>query len=192
MKTIAFITRVHPKRPNMLKKCIESIKMQTSNDYIHILHRDDKTSEGYGVASANRSLTKIKDIDAEYAMILDDDDILIDSEFVETFRKKINRKKPEIIFFKGIINGVGVFPRPEVWKAAPKFAMIASFCLAVRRDVWMANIYEFGRPTLAGLGGDFSFISSCYKNTKNHFWWDRVVARTQKGPGRGKGERDHA
>ncbi|MHA1395741.1 MAG: hypothetical protein ACTSRZ_19750 [Promethearchaeota archaeon] len=176
----------------MLKKCIESVKKQTSDDYIHILHKDDKTLKGYGVASANRSLAKIKNIDAKYVMILDDDDMLIDPKFVEIFRKKVNERKPEIVFFKGIINGVGIFPRPEIWKAAPKFAMIASFCLAVRHDIWMDNIHEFGKPVLGRrLGGDFSFISSCYKKTKKHYWLDRIVAKTQKKPGHGRGECEH-
>lgn len=87
MKTIAFITRVHPKRQNMLKQCIESIKVQTSDDYIHILHRHDRTKNGYGLFSANHSLAKIATIDARYIMVLDDDDILIDPDFVEVFAK---------------------------------------------------------------------------------------------------------
>ncbi|GAG76015.1 unnamed protein product, partial [marine sediment metagenome] len=70
MKTIAFITRVHPKRPGMLKICIESVKAQTSDDYIHILHRDDKTENGYGLFLANQSFVKVSPINARYAMVL--------------------------------------------------------------------------------------------------------------------------
>ena len=39
---------------------------------------------------------------------------------------------------------------------------------------------------------DYCFIASCYKNTTNHLWADRLVASTQKGPGRGLGEKNHA
>ncbi|GAH84870.1 unnamed protein product, partial [marine sediment metagenome] len=87
MKSIAFVTRVHPRRPNMLKICIKSVKAQTSDDYIHILHRDDNTKEGYGVPNANRSLIKVNPINARYVMILDDDNMLIDPNFVEIFAK---------------------------------------------------------------------------------------------------------
>ena len=191
MKAIAFITRVHPGRPYMLKKCIESVKMQTNNDYIHILHRDDNTVEGYGVSAANRSLIRVESIDARYVMILDDDDMLIDPNFVKIFAKSIDGNIPEIVFFKGIIKGKGIYPLPEAWGKAPTFASIASFCSAIRRDVWMNNIHEFGIPTLAGLGGDFNFISQCYKNTKNHLWIDSIFAQTQKTAGRGRGEHDH-
>lgn len=192
MKTIAFITRIHPQRANMLKKCIKSVKMQTSNDYIHILYKDDKTSEGYGIASANRSLVKIKNINAKYIMILDDDDMLIDPRFVSVFRKNIDEKNPEIIFFKGSLSdGRGIYPKPQIWGKAPKFTLIASFCFAVRLDIWMSNIHEFGKSASGNAGGDFSFISRCYKKTKNHLWLDRVIAKTQGGAGRGKGEREH-
>lgn len=192
MKTIAFITRVHPKRPNMLKVCIESVKKQTCDDYLHILHEDDNTKSGYGVPNANLALKKVKPINAKYVMVLDDDDMLIDRDFVKTIKKETETNKPEIIFFKGLINEHWTYPKPNIWGKAPKFALIASFCFAVRRDVWMANIHEFGKPTSAKMGGDFSFISACYKKTKNHLWLDRIVAKTQKKQGRGKGEQDHA
>ena len=188
MKTIAFITRVHPGRPNMLKKCIESVKAQTSDDYIHILHRDDNSGRGYGVPMANQSLRKIKTIDAKYAMILDDDDMLIDPNFVVVFAGATEKDAPEIVFFKGELMGRGIYPRPQVWGKVPIIAQIASFCFAVRRDIWEKYIHMFKqRPA-----GDFSFISHCYAMTKNHLWLDRVIARTQKKAGRGRGEREHA
>lgn len=191
MKTIAFITRVHPRRPNMLKRCIESVKMQTSDDYIHILHRDDNTKEGYGVPAANRSLMKVKPINARYVMILDDDNMLIDPNFVEIFANAIEKDIPEIVFFKGKIAGNHIFPRPEIWGKPPKFAFIDSFNFAARRDVWINNIEVFGKTAFHGLGGDFTFISSCYSKTKQHLWLDRIVAQTQKSAGRGQGEHCH-
>ena len=39
MKIIAFITRVKPRRFKMLMVCTNSIKRQTSDDYIHIIHQ---------------------------------------------------------------------------------------------------------------------------------------------------------
>jgi len=188
MKSIAFVTRVHPKRPAMLKICIESIKMQTSDSYIHILHRDDKTESGYGKLLANQSLAKITSIDSRYVMILDDDDMLIDPAFVETFEKAVEKAAPEIVFFKGIICGYGVYPRPQIWGKTPIRGKIASFCFAVRLDVWRKFIHRFGSRT---SGGDYCFIFDCYNKTKEHLWLDRTVARTQKRPGGGRGEHEH-
>jgi len=109
MKTIAFITRVHPKRPGMLEVCIDSVKAQTSDDYIHILHKDDKTKNGYGMFLANQSLAKVSSINARYVMALDDDDMLIDPNFVKTFKEIVNKDNPEIVFFKGNIIDRGIY-----------------------------------------------------------------------------------
>jgi len=188
MKAIAFITRVHPKRPKMLQVCVDSIKAQTSDDYIHILHRDDKTENGYGLFLANQSIVKVSPINARYAMILDDDDILIDPNFVKRFRKIIKKHNPEIVFFKGKIIAGRTYPRKEVWGKKPHRGFIASFCFAVRLDIWKEYIHLWGEEKC----GDYFFISACYENTKNHFWLDHSVARTQKRAGCSKGEHEHA
>lgn len=187
MKSIAFITRVHPRRSGMLKICVDSVKSQTDDDYIHILHKADRTERGYGKLLANQSFAEISPIDARYVMVLDDDDMLVDSDFVRVFREVVI-SNPEIVFFRGTIVGHGVYPRSSVWKNVPISGSIASFCFAVSLDVWKSNIHEFGRKM---SGGDFCFIAACYKNTKNHIWLDRMVARTQKKPGGGAGEDVH-
>ena len=187
MKTIAFITRVHPKRPGMLKICIDSVKAQTDDDYVHILYRDDKTEFGYGRPQADQSLIRVSSINARYVMILDDDDMLIDPNFVKAFREILNKSNLEIVFFKGCVKRKGIFPEIQFWKKAPIRRHIASFCFAVRLDIWKKHIHEFGRKQ----AGDWKFISICHENTRNHFWLDRVIAKTQKRPGDGLGEREH-
>jgi len=190
MKTIAFVTRVHPKRAEMLKTCIDSIKAQTDDDYIHIIFKDDKTKNGYRVVTANKALVKIRPINARYVMILDDDDMLIDPNFVKIFRKIVARDGPEIVFFRGIILEKGTFPRPKQWRKHPYRGGIASFCFAVRLDVWKKHIHRFNRRGRSG--GDFYFISFCYEDTKRHIWLNRLVAQTQKKAGKGMGEDEHA
>lgn len=190
MKTIAFITRVHPKRPKMLEVCVNSVKAQTDDDYIHILHRDDNTENGYGIIMANQSFVRVPPIDARYVMILDDDDMLIDSDFVKIFKGIISKDNPEIVFFKGLISGKeGSYPKGEIWGRAPLRNRMAGFCFAVRLDIWEKHIHTFIDMR---TGGDYHFISECYVNTKNHSWLDRVVVRTQKKLGKGKGEHEHA
>jgi len=171
----------------MLAVCVGSVKSQTDDDYIHILHRDDKTKTGYGGLLANRSFMKIKSIDARYVMILDDDDMLVDPDFVKDF-KSVLKNDTEIVFFKGSVHRHGVLPGPENWGKAPILAGISSFCLAIRTDIWMKYIHNFSWAWC----GDFHFFDACYKNTKNHVWWDRLVAKTQKGPGLWKAESEHA
>ena len=183
MKAIAFVTRVHPQRPEMLKACIDSVKMQTDNDYIHVIYRDDKTKGGYGILLANQSLIGVPAIDARYVMILDDDNMLIDPNFVKDFKKIVNDNDPEIVFYKVVIGGC-VYPPPDFWEKSPAPRQIDSHCFAVRLDMWRKYIHILGE----GVCGDYSFISKCYKNTENHFWFDREVSSTQRKTGRGKGK----
>ena len=189
MKTIAFITRVHPKRPGMLQICVDSVKRQTDDDYIHILHRDDGTENGYGIILANRSLTSVSPIDARYVMILDDDDMLIDSDFVKIFKGIASKGNPEIVFFKGLVIDKGFYPTEQTWGRSPLRNNIASFCFAIRLDIWKEYIHKFDDMR---TGGDVFFISKCYAKTKDHIWLDRIVVRTQKKAGKGKGEHEHA
>lgn len=184
MKAIAFVTRVHPERPRKLKVCIDSVKAQTDNDYIHIIHRDDKTKNGYGLFSANRSFTKVSPIDARYVMVLDDDDILTDLNFVKKFKRITNKDNSEIVFFKGYITGKGTYPKQQFWKKAPQRRYIASFCFAVRLDIWKKYIHKWGKESC----GDFFFISECYRKTKKYSWLNCLVVRTQGRPGKGEGE----
>lgn len=187
MKSIAFITRVHPKRPGMLKICVNSIEAQTSDDYIHILHEDDKTKNGYGLFLANQSFIKISPIDARYVMVLDDDDKLVNQNFVRRFRKIVKKHNPEIVFFKSKIIGKKTMPKEQHWGKKPQRNWIASFCFAVRLNVWKKYIHLWGEERC----GDYYFISACYENTSNHFWFDYRVARTQKRAGHSKGEGEH-
>lgn len=183
MKTIAFITRVHPQRPEMLKACIDSVKMQTDNNYVHVIYRDDTTKDGYGILLANQSLVGAPAMDARYVMILDDDNMLIDRKFVGIFKEIVNGNNPELVFYKVVI-GDRVYPPPDFWKKPPVPRQIDSHCFAIRLDIWRKYIHIFGE----GVCGDYSFISKCYKNTSNHFWLDREVSSTQREVGRGKGK----
>jgi glycosyltransferase involved in cell wall biosynthesis len=187
MKSLLIITRVHPGRPTMLQKCVESVKAQTNDDYTHLILRDDDTVHGYGKLLANQSLATVWPINAEYVMVLDDDDMLVYPNFVEEFVGRI-KLNPEIVFFKGEVKGLGILPPEEYWRQPPVRGKIASFCFAVRRDVWIANIEEFGKLL---SGGDFCFISACYNNTTEHHWWAELIACTQKGAGKGHDEKTH-
>lgn len=175
MKSIAFITRVKPRRHRMLAICKNSIRKQTSDDYIHIVFQDDKTKYGYGMLRANQSLAKISPIDARYVMVIDDDDMIIDSDFVKVFKGIIDENNPEIVFFKGIVFGRKIFSK-RFWGRRPVRDQISGSCFAIRLDVWEKYVPEYGHKR----GGDYFFIFECYKNTKNHSWLDRIVFKTQE------------
>jgi len=188
MKTLCIVTRCHPKRPNMLKICVGSVKRQTGNDYTHLLVKSDKTENGYGVAKANEAISTIKIKDAKYVMVLDDDDFFIDYTFVDTLKKIADKSAPDIVMFKGVIPPYGILPQGEYWKKPPVRGKIGSFCFAVSMELWNKYV-EFWRPSDGYVAmSDFTFIRECYKNTESITWMDKVVACTQFGASRGRGE----
>ena len=90
-KTICFLTRCHPQRPNMQKVCFDSVKNQTCDDYQHFLiqgpmRESDGQSRGDGKFAVEHGLTKPWPIDAHYVMVLDDDNMLVDMDFVKDLR----------------------------------------------------------------------------------------------------------
>lgn len=157
----------------MLEICRNSIRKQTSDDYIHIIRRDDRTKNGYGMLLANQLLAKVFP-DAQYVMVIDDDDMIIDSDFVKIFKEIIDNNNPEIVFFKGTVFGREI-PPLNLWEKRPVCNQITGSCFAIKLDIWEKYVHKYGKERC----GDYSFISECYKNTRNHFWLDRIVFKTQ-------------
>ena len=180
MKTICFITRCHPKRPNMLRFCVDSVKSQSCKDYQHLLLHNDRTKEGYGVARANRALHTASPLRGEYIMVLDDDDFLVDNNFVAEFKEVVSKGKPDIVMFRGIVMGGGILPPDDIWGKPPQRAGIGSFCFAVRKDVWYKYIKFWVGSEGHTYMGDYTFINKCYHSVATIHWLDKLVTCTQR------------
>jgi hypothetical protein len=188
-KTICFLTRCHPQRPNMQKVCFDSVKNQTCDDYQHFLIQGamrgaDAYSSYKGSGFATEyGLTKPWPIEGHYVMVLDDDNMLVDSEFIKDFKELAERENPDIVFFKAEIKGWGIYPS---WAIPPVPGQIDWFCFAVKRDLWVKYIAEVNARPMAS--NDWLLIDKCYRNTKSVIWFNRMVASTQRGPGRSRPE----
>lgn len=186
-KTICFLTRCHPARPNMQKACIDSVKAQTCDDWQHFLiqgamRASDEQSRGDGTFAIEHGLTKPWPIDAHYVMVLDDDNMLAYPGFVQEFKGLVQAASPDIVFFKAEIKGSGTYPW---WNHAPVAGHIDWFCFAVKQEMWKWGMKEIeAHPNLRTNCNDFLFIDTCYRNTGAVIWFDRLVATTQRGPGR--------
>ncbi len=175
LETICFVTRCHPQRPRMLRICKDSVEAQTCKDYTHFLFRDDKTETGYGRAKADVRLKQAKPLNGRYVMVLDDDDLLIDDNFVADFKEAVDEADPDIVIFKGRIGHLGILPVDTDWEKPPRQGAIGSFCFAVRKELWDKYIKAWGKDL-----GDFAFINKCYSNTDKVLWMDKLVAATQR------------
>jgi len=68
MKTICFVTRCHPKRPNMRKICVESVQKQSCDDYQHLLFHDDKLMMGMVGSLQTRGYAMPSQLKGKYIM----------------------------------------------------------------------------------------------------------------------------
>jgi hypothetical protein len=171
----------------MQKACIDSVKAQTCDDWQHFLiqgamRASDEQSRGDGTFAIEHGLTKPWPIDAHYVMVLDDDNMLAYPGFVQEFKGLVQAASPDIVFFKAEIKGSGTYPW---WNHAPVAGHIDWFCFAVKQEMWKWGMKEIeAHPNLRTNCNDFLFIDTCYRNTGAVIWFDRLVATTQRGPGR--------
>jgi hypothetical protein len=170
----------------MLKACIESVESQSCKDFQHILIREDQGAKGYGILAAEAALKKPWPIQARYVMVLDDDNMLVDMDFVRIFKALVDKDNPDIVFFRSFIKSLGIMPSLDRWRKPPECGFIDYFCYALRtefRDKYINDV-----PVAQNQ--DFLLIEKCYQNTTAVLWLDRFVARTQDLPARTRPQED--
>lgn len=193
-KTICFLTRCHPQRPNMQKVCFDSVKNQTCDDYQHFLLRgamreaDAYSSFKNSGFAVEYGLTKPWPIEGRYVMVLDDDNILVYRDFIKDFKELVEKENPDIVFFKGEIKGWGIYP--TAWARAPIMGRIDWMCYAVKREFWQKYIVEVDSHGMLECN-DWFLIDRCYRNTKSVIWFNRMVTSTQRRPGRSRPETEY-
>jgi len=185
VKTICFLTRCHPARPNMQKICFDSVEAQTCDDYQHFLIQGSMRLDADGGSAVEHGLKKPWPIDARYVMVLDDDNVLTYSGFVNEFKELTEKENPDIVIFRGDIKGMRIIPSHS-WGKRPTWCDIDWFCFALKREVWEKHIHTIDHKT--GNRNDYILISNCFQNTGSVIWFDRLVAETQGLPGRDRGE----
>lgn len=179
---LTIITRCY-KRPRMLERNKDSIASQTDPDVQQAFIVDEV---GLGMEWASASLNKFKDsldINGKYVMTLDDDDMLVCNDFIESLKIAVKAwDDPDVMIFKG--QGKMIYPPDELWKKTPVVARIASFCFCIKQDVWKRHIHEWAIP----VQGDFKFISTLFENDYKIGWMDKLVAKCQSIRSYGKPE----
>jgi hypothetical protein len=169
---LSIVTRCH-KRPQGLQRCLESISKQTDPDYENVLIVDTK---GIGVIKANGLFYQHRDrVRGEYVHLLDDDDVLVDTELV--WRLKCIAKThgwPDVIMFRAVHPGGQIKPPDKLWGQRPVGSEIGGESYVVKREIWKRHIKTFGEH---GYPGDFYFITELFNNGYSIFWCDTVIAQ---------------
>jgi hypothetical protein len=165
---MSFVTRVC-KRPIQLLRCLESISCQTDQDFENVLLVD---SVGVGVNKANEFFYEHRyRVRGQWVYMLDDDDMMIDNDFIAAIKQTVDDYNPDIIMVKASHMGM-ILPDALVWGKKPVGSHIGTPAFVVRNDIWREHIKEFGGH---GYAGDFTFGLELFKHDYKIYWLDRVV-----------------
>jgi len=174
---LTFVTRTCG-RPIMLRKNIDSLLMQTDNDWRQIILVDD---DKRGMQFAEEMLISNKSrVKGDYVYVFDDDHRLITPGFVSGIRTIVAATNPDIIMVKCRIRGHGILPRPWMGNGGYlKGAHVDIGCFVVRGEVWGNYIYMIAHP----YGGDWYFYDKLWRSDDNLeiVWWDKLVAEDMRG-----------
>jgi len=169
---LSIVTRCY-KRPVELLRCLESIANQTDDDYENVLIVDSK---GIGVVAANGAFYSHRHrVHGEWVYMLDDDDFLLDVNFISEVKNAARQHNPDVIIVK--VDHFGkVLPEPEFWQRPPVEGHIGGSGIVVKRDIWNKFIHVFGQAYI----GDYFFIRKLFENGCNFYWLDMVVTKVPK------------
>jgi glycosyltransferase involved in cell wall biosynthesis len=147
---LSIITRTYL-RPNLLKLNQESLRNQTDGDWEQILLVD---KVGIGVPEANKNLRTV-DVSGDYVLILDDDNVVTDNNFIANL-KILEESKPDLIIVQLQRDKERVFPT----KIPPEMGSIDTANMVVSREMWYKHRSDFRDS----YNGDFYFAESLYKD----------------------------
>lgn len=167
MAYLTILTRSF-RRPECLARCVDSVARQTDPDVEQIILHDPI---GRGVGQSYLDLRYLWPR-GDYVYLLDDDDYLIDPDFVAALKR--HTEHSDVIFVGMDIKG-RVLPD---WSEGLRRGNIAVSCFVVRREVWM----EHARDLLDDYSADFYLIEAIMKCARGHTHSElgRVVVRADR------------
>lgn len=183
--TFPFLSVLTPayKRPKMLEVCRKSVQDQTRADIVHHMIMTD--DQGIGVDGQYALYVSVAPLlPGDYIMVLCDDDMLVDPNFVEDLLDIVDEHAPDLVMVKWAYGG-RVLPDGGCWQGEPKEGFIGLSNWIVRGDIWRANAQHYG----ARYAGDFDFINAIWRIVKDRIYWhDKIVVSDQRGRGYGRAE----
>lgn len=184
---VSFITRKY-KRPNGLRKNVASLMAQKGDVGFEQITIEDPV--GYGLHAANASFSLVRHmIRGKWVHLLDDDDFLVNPNFVKRIKEIDEKHSPDVIVFRMIIktgSWDNYYPSPVCWEQKkPILAHIGGSCFVIRDKLFRKFISHFNQPRC----GDFYFINALYQSGAKFYWHDELMAETGKV---GKGQPETA
>lgn len=163
----------------MLADCVASVEAQSCPDWEQVIVRDEV---GIGIGGMFGEIERHTDeLHGEYVYVLQDDDVIVDSEFVGGLKRFADEQgMPDVVIVR---SRKGPLDLPMVWEAAPAMGMIDLANYVVRRDVFVRFAGCFGQR----YAGDFDFIDAVWRSGARFAWCTRYASMAQQ-IGRGRSE----
>lgn len=177
MAYLTIVTRCY-KRPNMLRRHIESVEKMVDPDWEHYFIVDEV---GIGVLEANKKFYEHREnIKGKWVLLLDDDDVLLDPHLVTRLKSdEFNQKDVVIAKMQH-----GNRELPPYLPCSITYGEICGSSFVVRNRVYQKYIDRFA----VYPGGDYNFISAVVGDKKNRVGWLDVVITGIQQIGRGQPE----
>lgn len=171
---LSIVTRCY-KRPKMLYRCLESISKQTDGDYENVIIVDTvgiRSMPGEWHKQGEHLHKYANRIHGEYVYMLDDDDYLVNFDFVKELKIICMERKPDVVLVKMSRPWLHqVLPDDSVWEKKPIMDHIGTPCFIVKRELWMDYVSNYFK----GDAADFFFIDAIFKTNPKIYWWDKVI-----------------
>jgi len=178
---LTFVTGAY-RRPNMLARCVASVEEQDDPDWEHIVLVDE---DDYGIDGFHARLGADQDrYRGRYIYVLPDDDMLIVPDFVSGLKRIYAGCAPDIVMAKADKLELGILPDAAYWGGMPALGHVDMLNYVVEAELWKTHSASFTKrdhPYYDGaFAGDFSFVWDLFQGEHSVYWWDRVVARSQR------------
>jgi glycosyltransferase involved in cell wall biosynthesis len=174
---LTVVTRAY-KKPRCLKENIKSLKAQTDQDYEQIFIID-KVGKGLAWADKALDLNKHRN-NGKYIMVLDDDDKIVNRNFIFTLKDINKRFNPDLIIWRGYFTEIDYVlpPIDSRWGDVPIRTLIGSFNYCVKKEYYDKYVHL----CTSGISGDFDFLEGLYSNIPKNkrYWLNSIMVQTQQ------------
>ena len=169
------------RRPRMLRRCIASVQAQSDPDYQQVFLTGDDES---GIDGFHRRLGDEQHrYCGRYVYVLPDDDLLMDDEFIAGLKRICAEHDPDAVMVRADKLELGILPRVG-WGRRPLIGDVDILNYVVRAEVWKRHSAAFAKTEYpyhnGAYAGDCSFIRDVFASGARVWWWDRLVARSQR------------
>ena len=201
---LTVITLMHPRRPTMQRRLIESVaELGPTVEHVLVYLTVSDNPEAAHEVLADRELERYPA--GQYVMIVDDDDELIEPRLAGLLRRRgYDDDWPAWYMVKAELGDPynGVWPQwspgkpvefstAEIcapfdlteWQPGDAPGRVSMLNMIVRNDVWLEH-----HRAMAVRPGDFSYAVSMHDAGLRPTWWDILAARTQRAFSQGAPE----